>query len=119
MTLSSGGAVLELLIVAEPPTLDARMSTDWAEGRLQIAFTAVTRHRWYDAMQRLMIDGAGSAVLTTDDGEMELVLAMSKKDELLITARLQSPPDFMHEMRVVLELAQSDLLQLETFVKDY
>jgi len=47
------------------------------------------------------------------------VLAMSKKDELLITARLQSPPDFLHEMRVVLELAQSDLVQLEAFVKDY
>lgn len=123
MILSSGGAVLELLRNDCPPDglqrISARMKTAWAEGGLEIAFSDWTRGRWQHSIRKLISAGAGSAVLSTDDGELELTLAMSKREELMITARLQSPPEFLHEMRLVLELAQTDLVQLEAFLGDY
>ncbi len=65
--------------------------------------------RLAEGLRRLADEGNGSFLWTNDGGEVRLEIVMAKRGETHWSLRLQAPPDFLHELRLVFVGRQEDL----------
>ncbi|MGV3615108.1 MAG: WapI family immunity protein [Fimbriimonas sp.] len=61
---------------------------------------------------------AGAYVFRSLTGWLEITFAMAKREELHVSIRLQSAPDYLNEVRLFINLAQSDLPRIADGVEE-
>jgi hypothetical protein len=61
---------------------------------------------------------AGAYIFRSLTGWIEITFAMAKRGELHVSIRLQSAPDYLNEVRLFINLAQSDLPGIADRVDD-
>lgn len=107
MRLHDGAAYVELR--RDGPNLVALLQTAWFRAELSEPFEADEWTRLAAQLDTLVASDGGSVTFLVRRNWLRLTVVRSKKDELHVTATLQSSPDFLHEATVVLSLHQSDL----------
>ena len=95
LTLWDGDASL-LLSAAH---VEAR--TAWLGAEIPLSLGSDELPRLAAALRRLDEEGHGSALWTNEGGEVRIEVVMAKRGETHWSVRLQSPPDFLHELRLV------------------
>ena len=86
--------------------------TAWCRATIALSLGPDELPRLATALRRLGEAGHGSALWTNDGGEVRIEIVMAKRGETHWSVRLQSPPDFLHEMRLVFVGRQEDLVAL-------
>jgi hypothetical protein len=66
--------------------------------------------RLAQGLRKLAEDGFGSFLWSNEGGEVRIEVVMAKRGETHWSVRLQAPPDFLHELRLVFVGKQEDLL---------
>ena len=103
LRLQDGGA--SLLLAAD--AVQAR--TGWGQASIPLALDEGELARLADGLRRLGTDGNGSFLWSNDGGEVRIEVVMAKRGETHWSVRLQAPPDFLHELRLVFVGRQDDL----------
>ena len=106
LILRDGGAAFTLA----PAYVEAQ--TVWCRARVALALGPDELPRLAAALRRLVDDGHGSALWTNDGGEVRIEVVMAKRGETHWSVRLQAPPDFLHELRLVFVGRQDELSDL-------
>lgn len=83
--------------------------TAWCRATVPLTLGPDELPRLAAALRRLDEDGHGSALWANDGGEVRIEVVMAKRGETHWSVRLQSPPDFLHELRLVFVGPQEDL----------
>lgn len=81
----------------------------WFRGHFETAFLASEIEGLALGLEDLHRDQAGSFEHDAYDGDMHITFAMGKRDDLAISLRLNSQPEFLHELRLFLNVEQSAL----------
>jgi len=69
-------------------------------------------------LQALQTANCGAVIFRAQENWINLTFAMGKREDLAITAVIQSRPDFLHEVRLVLNIPQALLGQIiESFCR--
>ena len=87
----------------------AEAATAWCRAAIPLALGPEELPRLAAALRRLAEDGHGSALWTNEGGEVRIEVVMAKRGETHWSVRLQSPPDFLHELRLVFVGRQDEL----------
>jgi|GEM_PF-2738725 len=90
-------------IIAETPWLRAWVISQLSEDEVR---------DWAYALEQLQIDGFGSHSFHAREGWGELTFVMGKRGHLHLSLRLQSAPDFLDEVRLFMNLEQSELPEI-------
>ena len=83
--------------------------TAWCRATVPLALGPDELPRLATALRRLAEEGHGSTLWANEGGEVRIEVAMAKRDETHWSVRLQSLPDFLHELRMVFVGRQEDL----------
>lgn len=108
MPLRLQDADASLLLAAE--TVEAQ--TAWCRAAVPLTLAPGELPRLAENLRRLAADGHGSTLWTNDGGEVRIEVVMAKRGETHWSVRLQAPPDFLHELRLVFVGRQDDLESL-------
>ncbi len=84
-------------------------ATAWCRASIPLALGPDELPRLARALRRLAGEGHGSALWANDGGEVRIEVVMAKHGETHWSVRLQAPPDFLHELRLVFVGRQEDL----------
>ena len=103
MTLADGGASLRLT----PGGIEA--ATSWCRASVPLTLGPDELPRLAEGLRRLADESYGSFLWFNDGGEVRLEIVMAKKGETHWSLRLQAPPDFLHELRLVFVGRQAEL----------
>lgn len=106
LTLRDGEACLFL----DATRIEA--STLWCRASVPLTLGSDELPRLADGLRQLFQDGHGSFLWANDGGEVRLEVVMAKKGETHWSLRLQAPPDFLHELRLVFVGRQDELERL-------
>lgn len=87
----------------------AQASTAWCRASVPLVLNADELPRLREGLQRLAADEHGSFLWTNEGGEVRIEVVMAKRGETHWSVRLQAPPDFLHELRLVFVGRQEDL----------
>ena len=93
--------------VLTPSSVQA--ATAWCRASVPLSLGAVELPRLGEGLRRLIDEGHGSALWTNDGGEVRIEVVMAKRGETHWSVRLQAPPDFLHELRLVFVGRQDEL----------
>ena len=83
--------------------------TAWFESRLDFPISLAEIEALDRELARLEIDLAGSFTWRAEANVLEMTFVMAKRGDLNLSVRLQSPPDYLQEVRMFLDLKQADL----------
>ena len=83
--------------------------TAWCHAHIDLALGEDELPRLADGIRRLSRDGHGSTLWINGGGEVRIEVVMAKRGETHWSVRLQSPPDFLHELRLVFVGRQDEL----------
>ena len=86
--------------------------TAWCRAVIPLVLGPDELPRLGSALRALDEGGSGSLLWTNDGGEVRIEVAMAKREETHWSIRLQAPPDFLHELRMVFVGRQEDLRTL-------
>ncbi len=103
LVLNDGDATFRLTVDAS----EAR--TAWCQAAIPLALKPDELPRLAEGLRRLAADGHGSCLWTNEGGEVRIEVVMAKRLETHWSVRLQAPPDFLHEFRLVFVGRQEDL----------
>ena len=106
MTLQDGDA--RFLLVGNRVEAD----TGWCRASIPLDLGPEEPLRLGEGLRRLAADGSGAFLWANDSGEVRIEVAMAKRGETHWSVRLQAPPDFLHELRLVFVGRQDDLAGL-------
>lgn len=81
----------------------------WAHANVPLDLAPDELPRLAEGLRRLAREGNGSFLWANDGGEVRIEVVMAKRDETHWSIRLQAPPDFLHELRLVFVGRQADL----------
>jgi hypothetical protein len=87
-------------------------STAWCRASIPLALGPHELPRLAEGLRKLADDGHGSFLWTNEGGEIRLETVMAKRGETHWSVRLQAPPDFLHELRLVFVGRQEQLASL-------
>lgn len=87
----------------------AEAGTGWCQASIPLALGPDELPRLANGLRELAADGNGSFLWANDGGEVRIEVAMAKRGETHWSVRLQAPPDFLHELRLVFVGRQNDL----------
>ncbi|RYG22038.1 hypothetical protein EON82_17840 [bacterium] len=104
LVLRDGAASLTLSVS------EVGASTGWCEAKIPLNLSDDELPRLAEGLRKLAQDGHGSFLWTNEGGELRIEIVMAKRGETHWSVRLQSPPDFLHELRLVFVGDQDDLL---------
>ena len=103
LNLSDGDATLTLSATR------VEAETAWCRGSIPLALAPEELPRLAQVLRQLAGEGHGSALWANDGGEVRIEVVMAKRGETHWSVRLQAPPDFLHELRLVFVGRQEDL----------
>ena len=103
MTLIDGDASMTLL------TDRIEAATVWCRASVPLSLGPEELPTLAEGLERLADESYGSFLWFNDGGEIRLEIVMAKKGETHWSLRLQAPPDFLHELRLVFVGKQEDL----------
>ena len=83
--------------------------TGWCRATVPLALGVDELPRLAASLRDLAARGHGSALWTNEGGEVRIETVMAKRGETHWSVRLQAPPDFLHELRLVFVGQQDDL----------
>ena len=83
--------------------------TSWGQASIPLAPDEGELARLADGLRQLSGQGHGSFLWSNDGGEVRIEVVMAKRGETHWSVRLQAPPDFLHELRLVFVGWQDDL----------
>ncbi|CAN5695063.1 hypothetical protein BH11ARM2_BH11ARM2_33460 [soil metagenome] len=106
MTLRDG----ETLLTITKNRLKAGCAWAWAD--IAVEMEPDEPAAWAETLARLAEDGAGAVTLRSHSGQLQATFAMAKKSELHVSLVLQNDPDYLNELRLFLNLPQSDLIAI-------
>lgn len=86
--------------------------TAWSEATIPLSLGEEELPRLGLGLRRLAEVGSGSLIWANDRGEVRIEVAMAKRGETHWSVRLQAPPDFLHELRLVFVGGQDELPQI-------
>lgn len=110
LLLNDGDVRFSLAI--EGPTARVEARTGWLSAGFDAPVDEDEPRLWAADLATLLAAGAGAATLRPRHGWMETTFAMAKKDELHVSVHLQNAPDYLHEVRLFLNLRQSELAEI-------
>ena len=84
-------------------------TTGWCRATIPLYLGPDELPRLSDVLHRLTDEGHGSALWANDGGEVRIEVVMAKRGETHWSVRLQAPPDFLHELRLVFVGRQDEL----------
>lgn len=90
-------------------TTEVTAETGWCRAAIPLSLGPNELPRFGTGLRRLIEDGFGSYLWQNDGGEVRIEVVMAKRDETHWSVRLQAPPDFLHELRIVFVGRQADL----------
>ncbi len=94
-------------LILSPERVEAE--TGWCRASIPLALGADEIARLADGLRRLVTDGHGSFLWSNEGGEVRMEIVMAKRGETHWSVRLQAPPDFLHELRLVFVGRQEEL----------
>ena len=89
---------------------EVRASTGWCQAGVLLQLREDELPRLAEGLRKLAEEGHGSFLWTNEGGEVRIEIVMAKRGETHWSVRLQSPPDFLHELRLVFVGRQDQLL---------
>lgn len=89
---------------------EVRANTRWCQALVPLALEPNELPHLAAGMRKLAEDGHGSFLWSNEGGEVRIEIVMAKRGETHWSVRLQAPPDFLHELRLVFVGRQDDLL---------
>ena len=106
LTLQNGDARLALAETF------VKAETAWCRAAITLDLGSDELPRLAIGLRRLTAEGSGSFLWTNGGGEVRIEVAMAKRGETHWSVRLQAPPDFLHELRLVFVGRQEELEDL-------
>lgn len=103
LTLHDGAAFLTL----EPHGV--RAGTAWCHASVPLRMSPEELARLARGLRDLGSKGSGSFLWANEGGEVRIEVVMAKRGETHWSLRIQAPPDFLHELRLVFVGRQDEL----------
>jgi hypothetical protein len=110
--IGQDGARLTLSDEAGVGGLSVRASCGWADASFRSNLGLLELAQLVTGLDALIAADSGAFSWTARENWVALTFVMAKRGELHLSVVLQQPPDYLHELRLFLNLKQSDLGQI-------
>lgn len=97
----------------EQVRLAARLDAVWLSAAVSMMASEDEIRNAAAGLSKLAEEKAGHFHWLLDNGSLEIMFAMAKKDELHATVRLRSEPDFLDQVTILFVLSQAELPRLQ------
>lgn len=97
--------------------VQVEIRTAWLFGRLTDRLRKEESENLAESLHALAEAAAGSTTFRAQENWLEATFAMAKKDELHLSLRLQSAPDYLNELRLFLDVPQSRLPEIVDWLR--
>ena len=110
--IGQDGAQLSLLGVSGSHDVNVRASCGWAQASFRANIQATELDELLGGLDELIAAESGAYNWTARENWISLTFVMAKRGELHLSVVLQQPPDYLHELRLFLNMRQGDLGQI-------
>lgn len=83
--------------------------TQWFKGGFEAEFHTKEIAAVIHELERLHVELAGGYRFQAYEGTVDMTFAMGKRGDIAVSVRLQYSPDYLHELRIVINIDQSYL----------
>lgn len=86
--------------------------TAWCRAAIPLSLGMDEVVRFAHGLRSLHDEGSGAFLWSNEAGEVRIEIVMAKRGEVHWSVRLQAPPDYLHELRMVFVGRQEGLVRL-------